>query len=1383
MKRWLCIFAAVLLLCVFGGKNWFGQKHAKPVTDASGKTAIQQQEDSKKQEAFAAGNLQPKAPQNAAKQKTISPVDDAFRVTLLSAVPGRTRFRFELGDFTIREVLENGKRYSHVSLAGAIEAASKGKPALPFIRRDFVAAKGRKANLRIMNVQEDKVVCAPPKPSVGNLPRTAVVPPAVEDPSVYGGDGVYPPEFVAMGDRYVIRGAEGLSVSIKPMRYDFHDGAMVVTRSFEAEITEDGAQAEEYAMRDDEWNFRRILERRFENRGLLRGGEMVGNIGTMLFIVPDGWLELLSDFVAWKEKQGYAVITVGYPSMTGDGETAVADYIQNAYNDLLVSHVVLFGDRGDIPPYETSTRPNSPLTLPPTTDVPYSWVDGDDLYADLFISRMAVSTGPELTAVCAKIMAYEQSNDDGWRGTGVFIGSHETGTSGVTANRTDWSLLEEERLKFSDDNFIDNIETVYARNYTVTMYDIRDALNGGCSFVYYVGHGLSNQWTTGRFQNQHAAALQNGGMLPFVASFCCSSANFAYSVKSLGEAFLRNADGGAIGFLGATAETYWNPPVYSMRQMTQDILNRYSPSRLTCQGAYVCSSIMAGIDYFDTADPAESSGQGDNLLYAKEMHLLGDCSALWRAGGGRKGVVGISRLDSEQYSVTVKWEDTGEPVVGAAVCIRTIDGATRYATRSDENGTALMPVLDGKTMLMVSDASWGCLEKDVDLAVAMDKNADGKISNAEVIDYLDSLLRTTTSPEDLVHVAGAWAQGGDLSMTSRMPATRRDGDAPSETTRAMAVATTLGRTAAVVDDAKMREPGGEEPPLKTRSATRMAYWTIDDLNSRLGEWCLQYPQYCREEFVGRSVEGRDIMALRLSCFDGDGECPEFMVTAGIHGDERISTWTAMRLAESILDDLANGGADSDYRRLLSQCALWIIPAMNPDGASASSPKRNNAKGHDLNRSFPDGALQPLGLFVDGDGMMTGSYVPTAENVAGVARYPASEVPETTAFMRFCMSHPCKTALHLHSGDLLIAYPYGNNAERKRKYMASPHDELFRALADAYEDGYDGEIRHLNACEWYPVDGEAPDWQYRYTGTLAMTVELSVSKEPTWQENCEIAWKAHEPGIVMWLSDSLLITGYRGKTRTVKITDHLKVTVTSEFNRLMPGENGKVTISGKGASGTIGGACIINIACESGMAAEVMGELPDGVIGSRTESDGSVSWLIYSLKTNVDESFDVGIHTTDSLNDNDHIASVVLLTSEDEYLMFRRQVLLTEKRTFSWPLGKGWSFISSPLLGESLTMSEPCYVVFWNGDRYSETTDLHVGDFTPGKAFWVYSPRAQTMSLDGRMGTVVPVLKRGWNAVGGLYSRVLDGNVYTTGGNNNYYTNIMLPGKGYWIFMR
>ena len=239
-----------------------------------------------------------------------------------------------------------------------------------------------------------------------------------------------------------------MSVSIHPMRYDFHDGVMVVTRSFEAEITEDGAEADDYSMRDDEWNFRRLLERRFENANLLRGGGMDGVIGRMLFIVPDAWVDRLADFVTWKERLGYDVIMAGYPSMTGEGEQALASYIRDAYNGSSVSHVVLFGDRGDIPPYETSWRPDSPITLPPTTDIPYSWVDGGDMYADLFISRMAVSMGTELSAVCAKIMAYERSAEDGdWRGTGVFIGSAETGFSGVSDGRTDSSLIDEEYQK------------------------------------------------------------------------------------------------------------------------------------------------------------------------------------------------------------------------------------------------------------------------------------------------------------------------------------------------------------------------------------------------------------------------------------------------------------------------------------------------------------------------------------------------------------------------------------------------------------------------------------------------------------------------------------------------------------------------------------------------------------------------------------------------------------------------------------------------------------------------------------------------------------------------------------------------------------------------
>ncbi len=776
-KKHTFVIIIVLLLLISG---IFGLNQIRRKTVDSLKRTVDQQaiQTTRKHGSFKSFMVEDEAvmQENSLQDMALShnPISNDFTVTVLSAKPGRTRFRFELKDFAISDVMENGKTYSAVTIGGAWEMAVKGKPALPVIRRDFVVAKGRKTSLRIIDVQEERISCAQPKPSVGMLPRTAEIPLVEEDVSVYGGDDVYPLSAMAAGERYVIRGAEGMSVSIHPMRYDFHDGMMVVTRSFEAEITEDSAVASDYGMMDDEWNFRQLLNRRFENGSLLRGGEADGTIGTMLFIVPDAWAERLDDFVAWKERLGYDVIVAGYPSMTGEDADSIMAYIQGAYNDSLISHVILCGDRGDIPPYAVSMHPNSPSTFSPTTDVPYSWVDGDDLYADLFISRMAVSTASELSAVCAKIMAYEQSTDeDDWHGRGGFIGSSETGSAGVSNGRTDSSLVEEERQKLLDGNGIDNSETLYATNMTVTVDDVGTVLNEGCSLIYYLGHGYSYQWTTSRFQNTDADALQNGALLPFVASFCCSTANFAYKNKSLGEAFLRNPNGGAVGFLGATSETYWNPPIYAMRRMTDDILKRYSASRLTCQGAYACSAVMAGIDYITTASSSEGGGTSD--YFARQMHLLGDCSALGRLGSGRKGQCVISRLDAEHYAVRMVGEDAGEPISGAVVCIRTADGGNRYAVRSDEDGMVTLPSFAGKSYIMVSDAGWGCMETEVNIGIEMDANMDGTLSNAEVRAYLSTLYDSSFTSMDIpstVTAIGERAFYGCTSLTSiTIPAT------------------------------------------------------------------------------------------------------------------------------------------------------------------------------------------------------------------------------------------------------------------------------------------------------------------------------------------------------------------------------------------------------------------------------------------------------------------------------------------------------------------------------------------------------------------------------------------------------------------------------------
>jgi hypothetical protein len=688
--------------------------------------------------------------------------------------------------------------------------------------------------------------------------------------------------------------------------------------------------------------------------------------------------------------------------------------------------------------------------------------------------------------------------------------------------------------------------------------------------------------------------------------------------------------------------------------------------------------------------------------------------------------------------------------------------------RSDAAGSAILQAYDGKVTIFVSDANWGCLEKTIDGLVAMDSNMDGAISNAEAVRYLNALDKETVTSKELVDAVAAWRQNVG---NKRILTTRTD------------VLESFVERKEVLDDALIREPGSDVEPSGTRGSTLMTYWDVDDLNSRLEMLCALHPDICLERYVGRSVEGRDIMALRISCCAESEDCPEYLVAAGIHGDERIGTWVAMKLAETIVADLEGAEEDSIYRPLLEQCALWIVPSMNPDGASAKLPTRDNANSHDLNRSFPDGALQTLGTCAAGDSMMSSKLLPVMEKKSRVTTFPATEVPETTAFMRFCMEHPFTAALHLHSGSFLVCYPYGNNAAMEQVYTQTPDDALFRTLADAYCDAYDGNMRSINSCEWYPVNGEAPDWQYRYMGTYPLTVELVEMKEPKYLESCESVWTRHADCFRAWLEACLIATKYSTDTRKEAQTADKMVTVSWEFSRLMPYESVPFTVAVN--SGNVQGdkARALNMACECGLEANLPKEDIRCVIGRRTETDGSMSLLLYSLEDAIEESFEINVRSTDNVANDDHIVSFTVISSSKEERLFRKQLLLSEKRKFVWTLSEGWNFLSSPIYGEQLLSGDNCLTSRNSNGGNASPVVLGAEDFRPSQTLWVYSDEKQYLAVDGLMGTQEATLRKGWNAIGSLYYQRQNGSCFAVEGMNYVITNDMFPGKGYWIFVR
>lgn len=88
--------------------------------------------------------------------------------------------------------------------------------------------------------------------------------------------------------------------------------------------------------------------------------------------------------------------------------------------------------------------------------------------------------------------------------------------------------------------------------------------------------------------------------------------------------------------------------------------------------------------------------------------------------------------------------------------------------------------------------------------------------------------------------------------------------------------------------------------------------------------------------IGRSTEGREIVAARLPGADGGGS--PLLLMAGIHGNEPASVAAVLDLATAGQGEVAGGGP------------VWVVPALNPDGLLIN--QKDSARGIDLNRNFP-----------------------------------------------------------------------------------------------------------------------------------------------------------------------------------------------------------------------------------------------------------------------------------------------------------------------------------------------------------------------------------------------------------------------------------------------
>ncbi len=254
--------------------------------------------------------------------------------------------------------------------------------------------------------------------------------------------------------------------------------------------------------------------------------------------------------------------------------------------------------------------------------------------------------------------------------------------------------------------------------------------------------------------------------------------------------------------------------------------------------------------------------------------------------------------------------------------------------------------------------------------------------------------------------------------------------------------------------------------------SRTDYPTPENVIQQMQSLQKQYPKLISLLEIGKSVEGRPLMFAKITAPAKSGvlapaKRPEFKYVANMHGDEIVGR----ELMVKLIEDLAkNYGTDSRITKLLDHVQVYIMPSMNPDGALKQ--RRSNAKGIDLNRSFPD--------FTTSDNQNT----------------LAHRAPEIQAMMKFQAQHHFLLSANFHGGAEVVNYPYDTQSD------AFPLENLVKQMSLNYSRRIpyfwnSTEFEHgiTNGFQWYEVDGGMQDWSYHWHGDLQLTIELSNTKWP------------------------------------------------------------------------------------------------------------------------------------------------------------------------------------------------------------------------------------------------------------------------------------------------
>ncbi len=609
-------------------------------------------------------------------------------IKLISSDNYSTKIDIRINGFYNRKTMEAGKTFDNIYLEDFVSLGNEGQAALPVITK-MIAIPDHKDVKIIINKSDSQIfgsydVIPYQTPALRNTNDKSVL--FSRDISFYSENKNYPENIVSIKEFAVMRDYRIAVVTINPVQYNPALRQIKVYTDINFELRYEGnsdvnniSYPSQTISKSFKNLYRQVIFNYKEDNSFTAAPKMV-------VIVPDSLESSIMPYVNWKNKKGIRTFIKRRSQISGAENPSAAEikeYLATLYNSSeRPDYVLLVGD----------ARGNNTITWfnanGGKSDHPYMCLDGSDILPDVILGRISVQSETELDTAVAKLIQYEKQpnvTETVWYKRALVLHSNDgiDPVNGQVAKNV-----------FINEGGFTNVDVAGP---STSQAQITNYINGGVSWIWFIGHGSETSWANPVWSMSNMINLNYGYKQPSIISIACSNTDLDYSQTAdcFGEAWIERSNGNsASNFTGSTELCAF----YTTDTIGREMLYAYFRHGIYDFGSMLNYGKIQAYNYFN--------GNGTVVETINQYMVLGDPTQE-AYSDVPKGLNVITSLSGLDYKINVRAQ--GINSAGALVGVNQnndhkasgyTDSLGNYSFSSSliQNGTPVNIVVTGKNL-------------------------------------------------------------------------------------------------------------------------------------------------------------------------------------------------------------------------------------------------------------------------------------------------------------------------------------------------------------------------------------------------------------------------------------------------------------------------------------------------------------------------------------------------------------------------------------------------------------------------------------------------------------------------------------------------------------